>query len=220
MTMEILKTQGTYSDSLKIGIMGGTFDPIHYGHLVTAEAARVEFGLDKVVFVPSGLPPHKKSRNLAGKGHRYKMTLLATKSNKYFSVSSEEIDRQGYSYTIDTIKSFDEKYRRKAKFFFITGADAISEILTWKDVDSLFKICEFVAATRPGFNQNDLFSDIEYLREKYNSKIHFIEVPSLAISSSDIRKRVENGLSIKYLLPESVEEYIYENRLYIGRLEL
>ncbi len=204
------------AELLKIGIMGGTFDPIHYGHLVTAEAVRAEFNLDRVIFVPSGIPPHKKSRRVADKSHRLKMALLATESNDFFEVSDEEIKRDGYSYTIDTIKIFSEKYEGRVKFFFITGADAINEILTWKDAECLLRICEFVAATRPGYKHDNIFNEIEYLRETFNSKIHFVEVPSLAISSSDIRNRVRNKLPIKYLLPESVEKYVYDNMLYVN----
>lgn len=199
---------------LRIGVMGGTFDPIHYGHLVTAEAVRAEFKLDKVIFVPAGNPPHKKEQKVTDKTHRYLMTLLATATNPYFEVSSIEIDRKGYTYTIDTIRNFNCQYKGKAKFYFITGADALNQILTWKESALLLKTCEFVAATRPGYQYDVLFRDIEYLTVHYDGKIHFVEVPSLAISSTDIRQRVKNGIPIKYLIPEPVETYIYKNNLY------
>ncbi len=206
------------NELLQIGIMGGTFDPIHYGHLVAAEAVRDKFNLQKVIFVPAGNPPHKKEKNLSNKMHRYLMTLLATASNTFFEVSTNETDKQGYTYTVDTIKQFHQQFNGKAKFYFITGADALNEILTWKDVDCLFKICEFVAATRPGFKHEQLLDNIQYLTKKYDGKIHFVEIPSLAISSTDIRLKVANDISVKYLLPEVVETYIYKNGLYSNQL--
>ena len=201
---------------LKIGIMGGTFDPVHYGHLVTAEAVREKFILDQVIFVPVGNPPHKIGQKVTDKKDRYAMTLLATATNPYFDVSREEIDRKGYTYTIDTIISFQKRFDGKAQFYFITGADALNQILTWKHTEQLFKMCEFIAVTRPGYRPDDLFQDIEYLRANFESKIHFMEVPAFEISSTDIRKRVEGNISIKYLLPESIEAYIYKHGLYSG----
>ena len=202
------------NNRIKVGIMGGTFDPIHYGHLVTAEAVRAKFNLERVIFVPSGSPPHKVNEKITDRNHRYLMTLLATASNSYFDVSKVEIDREGYSYTVDTIRIFQEQFRGKADFYFITGADVLNEILTWKDVDVLFQLCDFVAATRPNYDYQKLYDKIEFLRTNYKGRIHFVEVPSLAISSTDIRYRVKNNLPIKYLLPESVETYIYKNNLY------
>ncbi len=202
------------SKTKKIGIMGGTFDPIHYGHLVTAEAVRANFGLEQVIFVPVGNPPHKIGKEVTDKNHRYLMALLATATNPYFEVSRVEIDREGYTYTVDTINKFNEEAAGKAVFYFITGIDALNQILTWKDAERLLRTCVFVAATRPGYNQNEIFKEIEHLKTIYDSKIHSVEVPSLAISSTDIRDRVKKSLPIKYLLPESVENYIYKNNLY------
>lgn len=198
----------------KIGVMGGTFDPIHFGHLVTAESAREKFELDCVIFVPSGNPPHKIHQVVTDKNHRYLMTLLATATNPYFEVSRIEIDREGYTYTIDTIREFEKQFQGRAIFYFITGADALNEILTWKESEILLTSCEFIAAARPGYQKQQLYADIDYLKSNYNGRIHFVEVPSLAISSTDIRFRVKNRLSIKYLLPEAVENYIYKNMLY------
>jgi len=197
---------------LRVGIMGGTFDPIHYGHLVTAEAARWEYCLHKVVFVPSGRPPHKKDYPVTAPHHRYHMTLLATASNPYFEVSPMEIEREGYSYAIDTVLAFRRIYGPEAELFFITGADAILEILTWKDVDRLLQECRFIAATRPGYQLERL----EKVPVQGRHRIHPIEVPALAISSTDIRWRVKNKKPIKYLLPEPVEDYIYREGLYRG----
>nr|WP_277997095.1 nicotinate-nucleotide adenylyltransferase [Moorella sp. Hama-1] len=201
----------------RVGIMGGTFDPIHYGHLVTAEAARWEFVLDKVIFVPSGHPPHKKGYQVTRAEYRYQMTVLATASNPYFEVSRTEINREGYSYTVDTVSAFRREYGPQTQLYFITGADAILEILTWKDVDRLLRECQFIAATRPGFQLNRLEESRPQLPVEGRHRIHLIEVPALAISSTDIRWRVKNNKPIKYLLPEAVEEYICSRGLYRPR---
>ncbi|MDK2901283.1 putative nicotinate-nucleotide adenylyltransferase [Koleobacter methoxysyntrophicus] len=198
----------------RIGIMGGTFDPIHYGHLVTAEAVRTNYNLDYVIFVPTGKPPHKKEYEVTDSSHRYLMTVLATVTNPFFEVSRIEIDREGVSYTIDTIKQFKQIFGNKASLFFISGADAILEIITWKQVDALLDLCYFVAATRPGYELSELNKKIEYIKKVYKRNIYSLEVPAMAISSTDIRKRVKEGRSIKYLLPESVEHYIIKNGLY------
>ena len=197
-----------------IGIMGGTFDPIHYGHLVTAEIVRADFKLDSVIFVPSGRPPHKLDQKVTDPEHRYRMTCLATQSNPYFEVSREEIDRAGYTYTIDTIKRYSELYNGEAEFYFITGADVVNQILTWKEPESLLKMCEFIAVNRGGYKTEALFKDVENLSVNYGSKIHLMQVPLLDISSTAIRKRVSNGQTIKYLLPETVEAYILEKNIY------
>ncbi|GEA16431.1 MAG: nicotinate-nucleotide adenylyltransferase [Moorella sp. (in: firmicutes)] len=207
----------TFNNNRRVGIMGGTFDPIHFGHLVTAEAARWEFALEKVVFVPSGRPPHKKDYPVTDSEHRYQMTVLATASNPYFEVSRSEIDREGYSYTIDTVLEFRRFYGPEVQLFFITGADAILEILTWKDVDRLLQECHFIAATRPGFQLSRPGESRPMLPVEGRHRIHLIEVPALAISSTDIRWRVQNKKPIKYLLPEAVEEYIHCQGLYRPR---
>ncbi|MDW7673884.1 MAG: nicotinate-nucleotide adenylyltransferase [Bacillota bacterium] len=195
----------------RYGIMGGTFDPIHYGHLVAAEAARSKFNLDKVIFVPSGRPPHKSSTEITSPEHRYLMTVLATITNKYFEVSRLELDRSGYSYAIDTVRQFHQHYGADIELFFITGIDAIMEILTWKQVDELISECQFIAATRPGYGDQDV---TKILPEKITKKILSISVPALAISSTDIRNRIISNEPIKYLLPEQVEDYIYKHKIY------
>lgn len=195
---------------LKLAIMGGTFDPIHYGHLVTAEAARCQFNLDQVVFVPSGCPPHKKERDISPAEYRYAMTLRAIASNPYFRVSRVELDRPGYSYAIDTVSTFLELYGYEIELYFITGADAILEIINWKNVETLMEQCHFIAATRPGF----YLHDVSHFPQKFIKKIIFMEVPALAISSTDIRRRVAEKRPIKYLLPEGVEQYIAQHKLY------
>jgi len=199
----------------RIGIMGGTFDPIHYGHLVTAETARSEFALEKVIFVPSGNPPHKSEAMVTRKEQRYLMTVLATAANPYFEVSRVEIERPGQSYAIDTVREFKSKMDEDSEIYFITGADAIFEIVTWKDVDGLFDRCTFIAATRPGFNLDALREKLlKRLPIEYLKKIIPLEVPAMAISSTDIRQRIRNNRTVKYLLPEEVENFIYKNKLY------
>lgn len=198
----------------KIGIMGGTFDPIHYGHLVTAEAARDEFKLDKVIFVPSGNPPHKKGKPISQGSDRFLMTVLATANNPFFEVSDIEMLRQGYTYTVDTLKSFIEMYGSHVDIYFITGADAVMEILTWKDVSEIFKLCRIVSAYRPGSDINKFKKMVDELEKVYRSKVHLIEVPALAISSTEIRRRVSNNITIKYLLPEKVENYLLKKGIY------
>lgn len=197
----------------RLGIMGGTFDPIHYGHLVTAEAARCQFDLDAVIFVPSGNPPHKKSYQITSSEHRYLMTVVAVVTNAFFDVSRMEIDREGYSYTYETIRQFREMLPG-TDLFFITGADAILEILTWKNMSGILQDCSLIAATRPGYELENLNDTLEGLSNRFTEKIHPMEVPALAISSTDIRRRVAHGETIKYLLPEAVEQYILKNKLY------
>lgn len=197
------------------GIMGGTFDPIHYGHLVTAEAARKAFDLDRVFFVPSGKPPHKNIEELSSQEDRFLMTVLAVTSHKDFKVSRIEIDRPGKSYAYDTVRLFKERYPEE-EIYFITGADAIKEILNWHRVNELLDYCNFVAATRAGYDLDDLKArELVVLPPEKLEKIHTLEVPAMAISSTDIRSRVREDKTIKYLLPESVEAYIWKEGLYL-----
>ncbi len=189
--------------------MGGTFNPIHYGHLVTAEVVRDKFKLDKVIFIPSYRTPYKGRRDLISSSHRYKMAKLAIENNGYFSVSDIEIKRRGKSYTRDTMKEFKEKFGKETKLFFITGADAIGQMPRWKGAKELPQLCEFIAASRPGFK-------LRKLPPRYERHTRLIEVPALAISSTDIRKRLKRGETIKYLLPEKVERYIHQHRLYLS----
>jgi nicotinate-nucleotide adenylyltransferase len=198
----------------KIGIMGGTFDPVHYGHLVTAEGARCEFGLDQVLFLPSGIPPHKTKKRVSSAEHRYMMTVLATLSNPHFEVSRIDIDRKGISYTIDTLQILREQYGPKVELYFITGADAIFEIMSWKDSDQLLKIAHFIAATRPGFSLEELPVTTQKWVDEHQDRFHVLKVPAMAISSTDIRDRVRYGHSIRYLVPELVDHYILRHSLY------
>ncbi len=198
-----------------LGVMGGTFDPIHYGHLVTAEAARRSFGMEQVVFVPAGHPPHKEGKPISAGQHRYLMTVLATVTNPHFEVSRTEVDRPGPSYAVETIREFHRRYGEDTQIYFITGADAILEICTWYDSRKLLGLCQFIAATRPGYSLENLDVLQHKLSPELVRSIHLLEVPALAISSSDIRERVRRRGPIKYLLPEAVEHYIAKSRLYL-----
>jgi nicotinate-nucleotide adenylyltransferase len=205
---------------LKIGVMGGTFDPIHNGHLVTSEEARCQFGLDKVLFIPSARPPHKREVKQSPFEDRYRMVELAVEGNAFLSVSLLEMERSGLSYTIDTLHELRLIHGKEVQLFFITGADAILEILTWKDPGEILAESELIAATRPGY-------PLERLKEalpEYNShgepvveRVHAMEIPALFISSTDIRERVREGRPFRYLVPEPVWEYIVEKRLYLER---
>ncbi len=198
------------AEKTRIGLMGGTFDPIHLGHLVTAETARIEFDLDQVIFIPAGNPPHKTKRDVSAYVHRLLMTILATGDNDCFDVSRVEENCKGPSYTYDTVRYFRDLWGEDVELYFITGADAILELLSWNRIEELLKLCYFIAATRPGF-------DLEKLdRSKLPCPDRVIPfaVPALAISSTDIRARVSDGRSIKYLVPETVRVYIRKNGLY------
>lgn len=192
--------------------MGGTFDPIHFGHLVAAEEALVQFNLDKVVFMPTGQPARKLDRPVTPAEHRYLMTVIATSSNPDFDVSRMEIDRPGPTYTVDTMTALREIHGPSAELYFITGADAVWEIATWKDAGRFKGLCTFIAATRPGY-------DLDAARSAHGDElakldIEFIEVPALAISSTDIRERVAQRRPIRYLTPEPVAAYIQKHELY------
>lgn len=202
----------------RIGLMGGTFDPIHYGHLLTAEEARVQFALARVLFVPNRFPPHKSLDGVTAPEHRHAMTTLAITGNPCFAVSRIEIDRPGPSYTIDTISELRREYASE-DLFYITGADAILQIVRgeWERSADLLTLCQFIAASRPGFP-----IDVHDLR-RYNvtrrvlDNLHVMEIPALAISSTDIRARVAAGRPIRYLLPDAVVAYIADHGLYRPR---
>jgi len=197
----------------RIGIIGGTFDPIHYGHLVAAEEARYQFELEQVIFIPAGHPPHKVTGKISAARHRLAMVQLAIQSNSFFIVSDIEMQKPGLSYTINTVKEL-RKADYLAEIFFITGADAVLEILSWKQFDELLNHCFFIAAKRPGYRLDKLKTRLTGLAGDQLKRIIAMDVPALAISSTDIRDRVRMGRPIKYLLPESVEKYIFDHELY------
>ena len=201
----------------RIGVMGGTFDPIHTGHLVTAEEALYQFGLDEVLFVPSGHPPHKEDRESLDPASRYLMAVIATAANPRFRVTRMEIERPGPSYTIDTVRELKRLYGANTEIYFITGADAILEILTWKDPERLLREAMFIAATRPGYDLKRLeesLPEAEKERHAVHPRVLVMEVPALAISSTDIRARVREGRPITYLVPQGVREFIEKNGFY------
>ncbi|SEA53681.1 nicotinate-nucleotide adenylyltransferase [Bowdeniella nasicola] len=185
--------------------MGGTFDPIHHGHLVAASEVQDIFDLDEVIFVPTGAQPFKLDRDVTTPEHRYLMTVIATASNPRFSVSRVDIDRAGITYTIDTLRDLRQTYP-EAELFFITGADALSQILTWKDADELFSLAHFVGVTRPGHELDDAGLP--------EAGVSLLEVPAMAISSTDCRRRVAAGQPVWYLVPDGVVQYIAKYELY------
>jgi nicotinate-nucleotide adenylyltransferase len=200
----------------RVGIMGGTFDPVHYGHLVTADEARWRFGLRAVIFVPNRHPPHKDPRDVSAPEHRYLMTFLATATDPHFSVSRLEIERPGPSYTIDTIHELRRQYAAD-DLYYITGADALEQILRdeWRETAELLRLCRFIAANRPGYRiEPEQWSAVPPSLRAHLDNIHTIEIPAMAISSTDIRARVRDGRPIRYLVPEAVEGYIGKHRLY------
>lgn len=202
-------------DKINIGLMGGTFDPIHIGHLVSAEEARQQFNLDYVVFVPVGCPPHKNVADITLPEHRYLMITLAVMSNPFFKVSRFEIERPQPSYTLDTVLHYSGEEMGSNNIFFITGADAILEISTWKDYRQLLDLCTFIAVSRPGYSLSKLWKTLESECPKSIKNIHLLEIPALSISSTFIRERVALGKTIKYLTPEPVEQYIVKHKLYL-----
>ena len=199
---------------MRLGVMGGTFDPIHHGHLVAASEVQSRFGLDEVVFVPTGQPWQKDDRKVSVAEHRYLMTVVATASNPRFTVSRVDIDRPGPTYTIDTLRDLHGE-RPEAELFFITGADALAQILSWKDADELFELAHFVGCTRPGSDM-----DPDTLSKIPHDRITMVEVPALAISSTECRQRQRAGQPVWYLVPDGVVQYINKHRLYPGPSDL
>ena len=192
----------------RIGVMGGTFDPIHHGHLVAASEVQAWFDLEEVVFVPTGEPWQKDTRRVSDPEDRYLMTVIATASNPRFRVSRVDIDRQGPTYTIDTLRDLREQLG-DVDLYFITGADALAQILTWRDHDELFRLAEFVGCTRPGHA-----IDPATLHGLPADRVRIVEIPALAISSTECRLRVAQDEPVWYLVPDGVVQYIAKHRLY------
>ena len=193
----------------RLGVMGGTFDPIHHGHLVAASEVAAKFALDEVVFVPTGQPWQKAHERVSLPEDRYLMTTIATASNPRFSVSRVDVERPGSTYTLDTLRDLRSHYGEDVDLFFITGADALSAILTWHGVLELFTLAHFVGVSRPGTTLSE--RDIAHLPP---DKVTLIEVPALAISSTDCRNRVRAELPIWYLVPDGIVQYIAKRGLY------
>lgn len=191
--------------------MGGTFDPIHHGHLVAASEVQSWFDLDEVVFVPTGQPWQKSTREVTSAEHRYLMTVIATASNPRFTVSRVDIDRPGPTYTVDTLRDL-ATHTPDADLYFITGADALTDIFTWRDAGGLFDLAHFVGCTRPGYEM-----DAEALEGIPPEAVTIVEIPALAISSTDCRKRTGRGEPVWYLVPDGVVQYIAKHKLYQGQ---
>ncbi len=198
----------------KIGIMGGTFDPIHIGHLTLAEDIRDKCGLDMVLFIPAGDPPHKDSGSIAKASDRYNMTVLGCRDNALFEVSDIELGRKGKTYSVDTLERLRELYPKDTEFVFITGADSILEIDKWRHPERLFGLCSFAAAARPGYKNKKIAKQIDFLKEKYGAEIDYVESTAIDISSTEIRKSISEGRSVKYVVPDDVIGYIAEKGLY------
>ncbi|MEJ7707366.1 MAG: nicotinate-nucleotide adenylyltransferase [Nocardioidaceae bacterium] len=192
----------------RIGVMGGTFDPIHHGHLVAASEVQAWYGLDEVIFVPTGTPWQKIDREVSPAEDRYLMTVIATASNPRFSVSRVDIDRGGPTYTIDTLRDLHAQ-RPNAELFFITGADALAQILTWQDARKVFELAHLVGCTRPGTTIDD-----KTLAGLPEDRVTIVEVPALAISSSECRDRARSGEPVWYLVPDGIVQYINKRGLY------
>jgi nicotinate-nucleotide adenylyltransferase len=194
------------SERKRLGVMGGTFDPIHHGHLVAASEVQFWFHLDEVVFVPTGQPWQKSDQKFSPAEDRYLMTVIATASNPRFSVSRVDIDRPGPTYTVDTLRDLRSLRGPEWELYFITGADALEQILSWRDLDVLFELAHFVGCTRPGHTLSDAGLP--------EGKVTLVEVPALAISSTECRQRVSDGEPIWYLVPDGIVQYITKRQLY------
>ncbi|WP_281290286.1 nicotinate-nucleotide adenylyltransferase [Leucobacter komagatae] len=187
----------------RVGVMGGTFDPIHHGHLVAASEVAKSFDLDEVVFVPTGQPWQKS--NVSESEHRYLMTVIATASNPQFTVSRVDVDRDGPTYTVDTLRDL-KRLMPDAELFFISGADAVQQIVSWKDVEQLWELAHFIAVSRPGHELS--------LSGLSHDNVSMLEIPALSISSTDCRERVSRGYPVWYLVPDGVVQYIAKHGLY------
>lgn len=199
---------------MKIGIMGGTFDPIHHGHLIAAEYARESMKLDRIIFLPSGMHPFKNNKNITNSQTRVKMTELAISSNPYFEISLMGVNRKDTSYTIDDIRDLKVKYPND-ELYFIIGSDIIYEIEKWKEFNKLTKLCKFVLFDRWGKEEEHINKKIEELEAVYKLNIEKVESPLINISSTTIRNRRSEGYSIKYMVPKSVENYIIKYGIYL-----
>jgi nicotinate-nucleotide adenylyltransferase len=192
---------------MKIAIMGGTFNPIHNAHLLSAEQVRDGVGYDKILFIPSARPPHKEPRDIIDPEHRYRMVRLAIEDNPDFEVSRIELDRIGASYAIQTIKELRASYGEGCELSWIIGADSLIEFTIWKDFDELLGICHFIATTRPNYCIDKALPNI-------HNRVQIFPITGLDISASEIRERIREGRSIRYLVPKAVEDYIYQHKLY------
>ncbi len=213
---------------MRIGLFGGTFDPIHWGHLRSAEEVREAFALDRILFIPTAKPPHKRGQTKTSARDRLAMVRLALASNPHFGVSTVEINRRGVSYSIDTLRHFAQRNRGADSYYFILGLDAFREISSWKDFREVFPLCNFIVTSRPGSRKTNLLSGVsvavqrlfcydrvrKIYRHRSGTTLHFLQLTDFAVSASDIRARVRQKKSIRYLVPKTVEHYIGKRGLY------
>lgn len=205
---------GNAARGRRLGMLGGTFDPIHYGHLIAAQSAAEELSLDQVLFVPCGIPPHKDMATVAPAAERHALTRLATADNPLFQVSTVELDRPGPSYTVHTLAQLTDHYPDD-RLFVVVGLDSFAGVAGWYESERLFQLAEFVVVSRPGYNGTLLDQTLADLAPWQRERVQALSIPSLDISSTELRERVRRGRSIRYLVPESVRNYIEENRLYL-----
>lgn len=195
----------------KYGIIGGTFDPIHFAHLYIADEAKASLELDKIIFMPNGNPPHKSLKKVSEASIRYEMVSEGIKDFEGFTVSDYEIKKNGPSFTYETLQAFKQE---DVELFFITGADCLMDLEKWKNIKEIFKVSNFVVFSRPGFTYETLKEQKEYIENKYNTKIIFLNLKDLDISSTDIRERIRLGRNVKFFLPNSVLDIIEREKLY------
>jgi len=188
---------------MRIGILGGTFNPIHIGHLILAEEALCKLRLDKVIFVPTFIPPHKAVDQAIGAKDRFKMVQIALENNPNFEASKFEIEAKKKSYSIDTLREFQARYGKDSQLFFITGSDSLKDLFSWKDVNDIFKISKFIVANRPGYPVDAVPKEVET-----------VVITPIEVSSEDIRRRLKEGRSIRYIVPDKVRQYIAKRKLY------
>lgn len=189
---------------MRIGILGGTFNPIHIGHLILAEEARFKLKLDKLILVPAFMPPHKDTSDVIDAKDRLEMVRLAIEDNPVFEISTYEVDSKKKSYSIDTLKEFRKIYGDEAQLCFITGSDSLKDLFSWKNINDIFKISKFIVANRPGYPLKDIPKEADT-----------VVITPIEVSSEDIRKRLKEGRSIRYLVSEKVRKYILEHNLYL-----
>jgi len=200
---------------MRVGVIGGTFDPIHIGHLIVAEGARDALDLQRVIFVPAGQPPHKRSSRISPAEHRLEMVRLAIAGNGYFTASRVDIDREGPSYTVDTIRLLHDQWGAGVRIYYLIGSDSLAELPTWYQPERLLEICQVVAVPRPGYEP-----DLESLDVKIPGaaeRIRMLNMPVVDLSATEIRDRIRDRRSIRYLVPDAVQRYIYRHRLYRER---
>ena len=199
---------------MRIGITGGTFDPVHYGHLLISEIICEEYNLDKIIFVPAKIPPHKREQNISEPKHRLDMLKLAINENEKFEISEYEINNNEESYTYKTLEYFKQVYKARTELFFLCGADSVVDMKGWKYPERVFAVAQIICATRPSNTNEELLNSMNYLKETYDAKIHVTRTLDINISSSSIRERVSNKETVRYMLPDQVIDYINKQNIY------